>query len=186
MQRPLYPQPKLITHDSSREEAFLKAYKANYSTLLSIIYYMTGDHALAQDINQETWASAYVNFEIRQFTHIGLLKNRTKQIMIDKYRYNKTRSFITYSDDLDSLPLKYSTKGDDGIECEDAFKSRIRENFKDAFKDEIDFECFWLRFRYGYTLTELSKKLGIAKSTLHDRITRLESDCRRIWEKESS
>ena len=183
MKLPHYPKPKtpLTAPSPQRKEAFTKAYKSKFTLLVSIIHGMTGDWEKSQDIAQETWTAAYKCFSTEQFEHIGLLRAKARQIIVDKYRYNKTREFLSFTDNLETQPIVYRPRNFIGTAEEAALKQKMLEEFQEAFTDEIDKECFWLRFQYGFTIKELAERFDIKQSTMHDRLTRIRESCRQIF-----
>ena len=182
MKRPSYPTPNSSNNDPSpqRREAFQKAYIKHYKGLVAVIHGMTGDWEQSQDIAQDTWTHAYKNFKTEQFDHMGLLVSKARQILVDKHRYNKTRSFLGFTDNVEKYPIVYRSRDFIGTADEETRKSRMLEEFQQAFLDDTDKELFWLRFQYGYTIKELSQQFGIPISTLHDRLDRIREICQQI------
>lgn len=136
-----------------------------------------GDPHLAEEVASDLWVHVWETFGVKRFRSHGLIMYAARQFLIRELRRKKARSKMSmvefneeeYSDE----PRHFGTE-----EEEKATKEMFWEMFSGVSLTEEQKEMFWLRIIHDYTLEELAQKYGVSKSTIHERIAKLERDCR--------
>lgn len=143
--------------------------------LLAHAYGFVNDWHVSEDVTQKTWMRVY-----RYISKKGETPD-TPYI----YRMNKDSAY----DFLRKSQRTVDTQPIDNTPVLPAVSpSVIPENESDLFREfwkqfaelELtpqDKEIFWLAERYDYTMQEISERVGIAKSTVNDRLRRLKQKC---------
>jgi RNA polymerase sigma factor (sigma-70 family) len=167
-----------------RKVALVEAMRKFGGRIYGYLLTKTGDAELAKDLAQDTWLKVYRYFEIRQFTEKGLLFNKALQVFIDHQRAAKVRRVLGYHADMSEIPAKVVSHSDEGTPSEAFSWEEFWSNFAGVDFDPLDQKCFWLIYRYDYTIKEVSERVGMPVSTIHDRIARLMETCRETLAKE--
>ncbi len=160
-----------------RREALRSAMLLHGAQIYGYLCSRTGDAELAKDLSQETWLKVYRYFELCQFTEIGLLLRKARQVYLDHRRTAKIRSIVEFRPELapsgDPAPI---------VSMDSHSEASLWEEFWNLFPslvfDPVDQQCFWLIYRHNYTTKEVSERVGMPPSTIHDRVSRLVKQCR--------
>jgi DNA-directed RNA polymerase specialized sigma24 family protein len=180
MKRILYPRSEnpIRESDTIREQALKDAMLARGEHVYGYLCKLThGDSHLAEDLFEETWTSAYKSFKTEQFTHIALLKRRAKQVFINHKRKADVRSIVEFRADMDDIPVEYVPKEEGTAGADAAIREKFWSMFAPLDFDPVDKECFWLLHRYGFTIEEVSLRVKMPVSTIHDRVSKLKRAC---------
>lgn len=178
MPRSLYGKSESTTPElSERMQALSAAVNARGEYVIGYLMSLTRDAHTAKDLAQQTWLKVYEYFEVNDFTHLGLLKHRAHQVFIDYARARTTRAFVQTHENLDNFRVEYIPREQEGAEAEAILKARFWENFAPLKFEVADRECFWLLYRYGYTIKEVSERLKWPTTTIHDRMRKLKQAC---------
>lgn len=142
------------------------------------------DRHEAENLSQQLWLAVFDKFAVHQYTHLPLLKRKAYQIFIDYIRKRNVRSFVGFSDELPESPVQYGAGESLDPDAEARVQARFWEHFPDMQADERQKEAFWLKHRYGFTIKEVSEKLGVPHSTIHDWINAVKQEAQEILNRE--
>lgn len=157
---------------SAKKLAFNQAFDAFGNYIFSYFKGRLRNREDAKDLNQAFWAEVYKQFTNEQLTQIGLLHHKAKQVLSKYLRYAKTRSFVTFTNDVpDTLAANESPAFTD--EEEAAFKRRFWADFPAAELSAADREIFWLKAHYDLTFKRIAERLAIPLSTVQDRYNKI-------------
>jgi DNA-directed RNA polymerase specialized sigma24 family protein len=168
----------------ARKAALVEAMRLHGAQIYGFLLAKTGDTELAKDLAQDTWLKVYRYFEIRQFAEKGLIFNKARQVFLDHQRAAKVRRIMGYYADMSQVPVAAPSRAGEGQPSEAYSWDEFWSNFQGVDFDPLDQKCFWLIYRYDYTIKEVSERVGMPISTLHDRVARLMETCREILSKE--
>jgi RNA polymerase sigma factor (sigma-70 family) len=166
-----------------RKQALVEAMRRYGARIYGYLCSMTGNPELAKDLAQDTWLKIYRYFEISEFTQIGLIYNRALQTFLDYKRSEKVRRVMGYLPDVSQISVA-SPRAEEGMPSEAFAWDEFWSNFPDEKFDPIDQKCFWLIYRYNYTIKEASERVGMPISTVADKVSRLMGKCRELLETE--
>jgi RNA polymerase sigma factor (sigma-70 family) len=167
-----------------RKAALVEAMRKFGGRIYGFLLAKTGDAELAKDLAQDTWLKVYRYFEIRQFAEKGLLFNKALQVFIDHQRAAKIRRILGYHADMSQVPIAAASRAEEGQPSEAFSWEEFWSNFAGVDFDPLDQKCFWLIYRYDYTIKEVSERVGMPPSTVSDRVSRLMKTCRETLAKE--
>jgi RNA polymerase sigma factor (sigma-70 family) len=170
----------------ARKAALVEAMRLHGAQIYGYLLAKTGDTELAKDLAQDTWLKVYRYFEIRQFAEKGLIYNKARQVFLDHQRAAKVRRIMGFRADLSQTPIAAAPRAEEGQPSEAFAWEEFWSNFAGVVFDPFDQQCFWLIYRYDYTIKEVSERVGMPASTIHDRVTRLMETCRETLAKEQS
>jgi RNA polymerase sigma factor (sigma-70 family) len=166
-------------------EAELAARKAaveraarNYGTLLfNYIKYFIKDYHLAQDLLQTLWLCVFEDFRIKQIRQVAMLRYKAQQLIIDRIRHKIPQIEIRVS----SMPETACNRSQFLEPATPEAERQLWKAFWDAFKGvqltDNEKNAFWLKERYGYTITELSEHFKLPRSTVCDWVQRVKREC---------
>ncbi len=162
----------------SRAEIFDQALADHSGAILHYLYSRCNDLGIAEDLSQTLWAYVHQKFTVEAMQQRGLIFHKAKQTWLDYYRkHSLRRPDLTFTDDLpEPIEMPFRQEPETADEDE-ALYERFWEIFYPDEYDETAKKVFWLHYRYGYTLQEISEKIGISKSTAHDKLIRLKAQC---------
>jgi RNA polymerase sigma-70 factor (ECF subfamily) len=141
-------------------ESFGKLCQLYYSGMVAIAYSVVGDHQLAEDAAQESFARALVNLrKLKNQTRFapwlaGICRNVAKDMLANKARQISTDDF------------SQATKKDDRNKNRSLIWQAI-EQLPVTAK-----ELIVLRYYDGLSYEEISSVLGISRPTINGRLTR--------------
>jgi RNA polymerase sigma factor (sigma-70 family) len=167
-----------------RKAALVEAMRKFGGRIYGFLLTKTGDAELAKDLAQDTWLKVYRDFELHKFKKEGLIFNRALQTFLDHKRKEKVRRILGYRADMSEIPAKVVSSADEGTSSEAFSWEEFWSNFVGVDFDPLDQKCFWLIYRYDYTIKEVSERVGMPPSTVSDRVARLMKKCRELLEKE--
>ena len=169
-----YIMPSVI---KSRTEIFDDTIAQYSGEMLHFLYGRCNDWQIAEDLSQTMWAYVFRKFTPEAMLQKGLLYNKAKQVWIDYYRKVTRRPDLSFTDELPEAVLMPERREPESHEEDTELFERFWELFHPDEYDELDRMIFWLHERYGYSMIEISKHLGVSKSTAHERLTRLKEAC---------
>ncbi len=172
--------PLLIMTNSSTQRLtlFENTLEEHSGAMLHYLYGLCKDWQIAEDLSQELWAHVHRYFEKTDFTSKALLYRKAKQVFIDYYRKIKRRPDLDFSDHAyDGVITPERNEAESAQDEERLFKQFWEIFYPDEY-DEISKRLFWLHHRYGYSIEDAAREVGLARATAHDRLTRLRERCR--------
>ena len=173
-----------MTNDSSEfsqaeKEALLAQAMENCGAY--ILSYLTGlchDIHAAEDLAQDLWFYVYKKFSPLDYEHRGFLKNKARQLCIDKFRAQGTRPNLDLENEVaEELAVAKCPEPSTPEEGARLFTS-FWESFEGLNLTDYQKQLFWLNVRCGIPIKEVAEKLGIAKSTAHGHLKLVEKQCR--------
>jgi RNA polymerase sigma factor (sigma-70 family) len=167
-----------------RKAALVEAMRKHGGRIYGFLFAKTHDAELAKDLAQDTWLKVYRYFELGEFSQEGLLYNRALQTYLDYKRKEKIRRGMSYHADMSQVPVAAAPRAEEGQPSETFAWDEFWSNFIGVDFDPLDQKCFWLIYRYDYTIKEVSERVGMPPSTVSDRVARLMETCREILSKE--
>ena len=167
----------MSVHTPSRAELLDKAIVEHSGSMLHYFYSRSNDWGIAQDLSQELWKSVFKKFRPEQFSQKGLFYSRAYQVWADYYRKVVRRPNLTFIDEFPEPVLMPERREPGSKEEDDELFERFWSLFDPDEYDLLSRKIFWLHERYGYTMIETAKRLGVSKSTAHDKLQRLKSKC---------
>ena len=177
---PVQETPIRVQNDK-REEALKNAMLAEGGHLLGYLCVLThGDEALAKDLAMETWLKVYRRFKVENFQTRGLLFRKAKQVFISRMRKEITRSAVVFRRLEKEVPSVSITRHNIENPSESTGWDEFWSLFEPRTFNPVDMKCFWLLYRYEFTINEVSSYVNMSASTIYDRVRRLISTCRRI------
>lgn len=90
-----------IEFTPAEKEALLKQAMRNCGAY--VLSYLTGlchDTHVAEDLAQDLWFYVYKKFSPLDYEHRGFLKNKAKQLCIDKFRAQGTRPNLDFKNEV--------------------------------------------------------------------------------------
>lgn len=167
-----------IPPPSTRAQIFDEALVLHSGAMQHYFLNQCNDWHIAEDLSQQLWSAVHRFFTEDQMLKKGLLYAKAKQVYIDYYRKLKCRIEIDFTDlPPDNISLPHRSEPEHEAE-DDALFQQFWDIFYPDEYDEISKRIFWLHERYGYSMDEISKITGVAKSSAHDKLTRLKATCR--------
>ncbi len=165
-------------HTQSRAEIFDEVIVEHSGAILHYLYSRCNDWGIAEDLAQTFWAYVFRKFTIEAMQQKRLLYHKAKQVFIDYYRkHTQRRPNLTFTDELPEAVLMPEASEPSSYEADSELFERFWDLFHPDEYEEIARQIFWLHERYGYTMVQISERLGVSKSTAHDKLTRLKAEC---------
>ena len=101
-----------------------------------------------------------------------------QQLWIDRFRKLQIRPELDFENEI-AFELAIAKCPEPSTSEEEA---RLFANFWETF-EELDLSdhqkrIFWLKERYDFTLDDISSRLNIARSTVHDHLKLVKKQCR--------
>jgi len=179
------PSPREDTpiraQNDSRVEALKDAMLAKGERVFGYLCVLTrGDKALAEELAMETWLKVFNRFKIENFKTRGLLFRKAKQVFVSRMRKAITRSFVEFRTEMDDLPTGLAPRDNVDNPSKSAGWDEFWANFEPRTFDPMDMKCFWLLYRYDFTINEISSRVSLPESTVYDRVSKLVHTCRKI------
>lgn len=167
------------------EDIFNTKYKELSGVMYAYLQSLCRDWAAAEDLSQALWVKLHKPLSKgKEFPETKNVYRMAYQIFVDAYRKKKHRSFVFNTEDVPegaTLPARSeSSNNEEELSLYNAFWDQFLPT---EFTHEEKM-IFWYVERYGYTLIETGEKVGLAKSTAHDRLTRVRQQCLEILNKE--
>jgi DNA-directed RNA polymerase specialized sigma24 family protein len=142
---------------AARKVAIEQAVEAYGSRLFNYIRVFIGDYHIAEDLLQALWVSVLKDFGSDQILQIAMLRRRAQQLIIDSFR----RKVPTLEVRMDSMPESASSHKlflEPFTDNDERHLWKVFwENFEGVQLTDVEKDAFWLKERYGYTITELSE-----------------------------
>lgn len=163
--------------ERKRREAFLvRAIDLYGSFILQILKERCCDQQLAEEISQKLWVYFYTYRPVEEFEHPGFLKRKAFQLYIDEGRRRDVRPKLCFPDTLPQSVKKEEFNQPD-YTTEELLYERFWERFEELNLPRLQRDIFWLHHHHGYTMKEVSKRLGTPPSTAHDHLKKLKAQC---------
>ena len=167
--------------DDRRVEALKDAMLAEGGRVFSYLCVLTrGDKALAEELALETWLKVFNRFKVENFKARWLLFWKAKQVFVSRMRKATTRSFVEFRRIMDDLPTGLAPRDNIDNPSESAGWDEFWGNFEPRTFNPTDMKCFWLLYRYDFTINEISSRVSLPESTIYDRVSTLVHTCRKI------
>ena len=162
-----------------KEAALEKAMDACGSYILWYLNSLCRDQQLAEDLSSQLWVYVYNKYAIGDYQHIGYLKRKAYQIYATEMRKRKVRDFVQFVEHVPNPDVPAKMEEPANMEEEQNLHKEFWRLFIPPLEiPERNRQIFWLHARYGYTMQEIGKKLGIAHSTAHDWYQKTRQQCR--------
>ena len=172
-------------HARARKLAFTNAFNLHGNSFLGFFYRKTGNVHVAEELSQQFWHSVYSRFDVVRMTDARLLQRRANDIFVSYTRKNAARAFVAFTDQVPEVADTASrpTEAFSPVE-EMRLQNSFWEQFPGANITDAQKNVFWLKARMGYTVDEISQKLSLPASTVHDWIKRVKAECQRAYNRE--
>jgi DNA-directed RNA polymerase specialized sigma24 family protein len=178
--------PKSEAELAARKVVIEQAANAYGTILFNYIKYFINDYHLAQDLLQTLWVSVLKDFGSDQILQVALLRHKAQQLIIDHFRHKVPGLEIR----MDSMPEPVSSQGLFLEPVTAAGELQLWKSFWGTFNcvqlTDIEKDAFWLKVRYGYTITELSEHFKLPRSTVCDWIQKVRRECASCLSQEAS
>ena len=168
---------------TDRTDIFNSAIEQHSGAMLHYLYSLCNDWQIAEDLSQDLWKAVHRSFKTEDIEKKTFLYRKAKQVFIDYYRRIKCRVDLDYTEEIPEPILMPTRSEPENTEEDRLLFARFWEMFYPDEYDETSKLIFWLHERYGYTMKEVCQITGIAKSTAHDKLTKLKEACKRRLER---
>lgn len=170
------PDEALVTRVARGDSAALEVLYDRYaSRVLGISLKIVGDHALAEDILQETfwrvWQSA-ATYQSQLGAFAGWLFRIARNLSIDAYRRRNVRPQIMMNTrGEDSVTILEETPDPDMDVAEQAQAILTNRQIRNALASlpDVQRQVIELAYFYGMTRQEIAEATGEALGTIHTR-----------------
>ena len=166
----------LEPNDIAAEAAFarrmarvMEAVNLHHTHLVDYLRRRTRDHHTAQDIAQDLWAYVVVHFPEDQIGNLSLLRRKSYQLFVDRYRAALRRR-ETITADLPDIALAAPRENHFSAAGEAELREKFWREFPGIELDAAQREVLWQHARYGFTIKEIAARTGVAPSTVGDWI----------------
>ncbi len=168
----------MSTAAKSRAEIFDEVLSRYSGPILHYLFSRCNDMGIAEDLSQTFWAYIDRKFTPHEMQQRPFLYRKAHNVWLDYYRkHTHRRPDLAFTDELpEPVQMPFRSEPESAIEDEELF-DRFWELFYPDEYDETSKLIFWLHHRYGYTMEEISERIGVSKSTAHDKLKCLKQLC---------
>lgn len=166
----------LEPNDTAAEAAFarrmarvMEAVNLHHTHLVDYLRRLTRNSHDADDIAQDLWAYVVVHFAEEQIGNLSLLRRKSYQLFVDRYRAALRRR-ETITADLPDIALAAPRENQFSAAGEAELREKFWSEFPGIELDAMQQEVLWQHARYGFTYHEISARTGVAPSTVGDWI----------------
>ncbi|PTX92327.1 sigma-70 family RNA polymerase sigma factor [Opitutus sp. ER46] len=179
--------PTVMSEQTSeaRIQALEKAIDKYGSFFLAFFTLRTRDADWSRDLAQTLWLEVYDKFSLFRFESKGLLIAKACQVLRDAMRHKRTRGFVTYVAEYPEVAGPTTNREPSSRDEEERLKAGFWEAFPGVDLTDLQKEAFWLNARDGYTLAEVSSRLGVPVATVHDWLAKVKKECMDSYKNES-
>lgn len=166
-----------------RKEVLLTAVRLFGAFIIDYLRNKT-DEQTAKDLSQELWLHVYQKFPVEQFCNLRRLRQKAYQVFVTHTRKEAVRSFVEYRDRLPELEEDSVNRMPQNPAEAERLHRQFWELFPGVKLTEQQKKVFFMAHIEGYTLDEISEKMHIPMSTVHDWIKLVKKLCKQHFKKE--
>ena len=167
-----------IEFTQAEKEVLLKQAMQNLTAGLIGYFTKRGcDLQTAENLSQSVWLSIYKHSAPYEYERPDYLFRKARQVWIDELRKRGCRPELDFVETIPEESLVPHAEPSSPEEEASLFTS-FWEVFEELDLTDHQKRIFWLKERYDFTLDDISSRLNIARSTVHDHLKLVKKQCR--------